>query len=85
MQATRQSPTGSGPRPRGTGKLLTITPEGYALAMLRLEVFQAAETKEMRLWVQAAEGPKYCWDVLPRRPSWWPSELTDEERRAHAP
>lgn len=65
------------PRPRAPGKLLSSTPDGYALALLRLEALKAAEGGEMRLFVTGADNQPI--DITPRRPDWWPSETKEEE------
>lgn len=65
------------PRPRAPGKLLSSTPDGHALALLRIEALKAAEGGEMRLFVNGADGQPMS--ISPRRPSWWPSETKEEE------
>ncbi|KAG8907067.1 ccr4 associated factor [Tulasnella sp. 403] len=80
IQSTPETPR---PRPRGPGKLLSSTPEGYALALLRLEVFQAAEQGEMDLSIQNTNkgdeesGEASTLKVVAKRPEWWPAQLGD--------
>jgi folate-binding protein YgfZ len=61
-----------GPRPRGTGKLLSTTTQGVGLALLRLEHALAARAGELRLEVtEPSTGEVYR--VTPWAPSWWPA------------
>jgi len=63
-----------GPRPRGTGKLLS-THRGVGLALLRLEHVAGWEKGILKLELED-EGQK--WQVRPRRPEWWPGEGSQE-------
>jgi len=64
-----KSPAPGQARPRGTGRLLSSTEEGHALALMRLEHLEAFEAGAMALRV---EHDGRTWDVIPRRPEWWP-------------
>lgn len=70
------------PRPRGMGRLLSSV-DGHALALLRLEHLQAADNGTMVLQFEH-EGK--TWDVVPHRPSWWPTQISNdaEEKPGHA-
>ncbi|KAJ3535667.1 hypothetical protein NMY22_g6380 [Coprinellus aureogranulatus] len=61
-----------GPRPRGTGKLLSTTTQGVGLALLRLEHVLAARVGELKLEAtDPTTGEAY--GITPWVPSWWPT------------
>lgn len=66
------------PRPRGTGKLLTMTEEGVALAILRLEHAEGQQRGEVRLEVDAGgeNDGTGSWAVS----SWWPDRWPKRSR-----
>ncbi|TFK28801.1 mitochondrial protein [Coprinopsis marcescibilis] len=59
-----------GPRPRGTGKLLSTSVHGVGLALLRLEHAAAAQNGRMRLDLALPEDNLLS--VAPWTPDWWP-------------
>jgi len=64
----------TGPRPRGTGKLLS-TRLGSGLALLRAEHVAAAQKGNLRLEFEMDAGGKVStWKVVPWWPDWWPHE-----------
>lgn len=72
-------PISSGPRPRGTGKLL-CTHRGVGLALLRLEHVAGWERGNLKLELED-EGKK--WEVRPRWPEWWPGKFDDRSRESN--
>lgn len=62
------------PRPRGSGKLLSSVGT-HALALVRLEHLEGVENGKMVLKVTHGERK---WDVVPRRPDWWPTHVPDD-------
>ncbi|KAF9534855.1 Aminomethyltransferase folate-binding domain-containing protein [Crepidotus variabilis] len=64
----------AGPRPRGSGKLLS-THNGLGLALLRLEHVAGWEKGILRLEFEN-DGVK--WKVSPWRPEWWPQQPVEE-------
>ncbi|KJA30136.1 hypothetical protein HYPSUDRAFT_263403 [Hypholoma sublateritium FD-334 SS-4] len=63
-----------GPRPRGTGKLLS-SHGGVGLALLRLEHVAGVEKGDLELKLEVADGDKLSrWSIHPWRPDWWPQD-----------
>ncbi|ESK97634.1 mitochondrial protein [Moniliophthora roreri MCA 2997] len=58
------------PRPRGNGKLLSLS-QGFALALLRLEHVEGVEKKQLEL---RCEGSTGSLSVEPWWPEWWPGQ-----------
>jgi transferase CAF17, mitochondrial len=63
------------PRPRRTGKLLTNTPQGVGLALLRVEHADAQQRGTVRLEFEA-KGSK--WELKSWWPDWWPRRAEGE-------
>jgi folate-binding Fe-S cluster repair protein YgfZ len=63
------------PRPRGTGKLLTNTPQGVGLALLRVEHADAQQRGTVRLEFEV-KGSKR--ELKSWWPEWWPRRAEDE-------
>ncbi|KAF8165407.1 hypothetical protein B0H34DRAFT_237704 [Crassisporium funariophilum] len=63
-----------GPRPRGTGKLLS-SHKAVGLALLRLEHVAGARKGDISLEFQVSEGDQSSsWAVSPWFPDWWPGD-----------
>ncbi|KAF6762679.1 mitochondrial protein [Ephemerocybe angulata] len=73
------SPDGErkGPRPRGTGKLLSTTTQGVGLALLRLEHVSAARAGALNLQVTNPLTNEVL-SVSPWIPSWWPEPENED-------
>lgn len=67
--------SGSSPRPRGSGKLLTSL-QGIGLALLRLEHVEAVMQGNMQLQIVDESGEMR---VVPRWPRWWPRQQVGSE------
>ncbi|KAJ4481462.1 Aminomethyltransferase folate-binding domain-containing protein [Lentinula edodes] len=63
---------GSGPRPRGTGKLLSNS-HGIGLALLRTEHVDGVASGDLKLDFTSESGA--TWSVTPWWPEWWPKRL----------
>lgn len=63
--------SGSSPRPRGSGKLLTSL-QGVGLALLRLEHVEAVMQGNLQLQIIDESGKTRV--VSPRWPRWWPRQ-----------
>lgn len=75
IKAVSANPDRQGPRPRGTGKLLS-SHGGVGLALLRLEHVAAVERGDLQLEFEVADGDKtYKWSVSPWWPHWWPRDI----------
>jgi len=59
----------SGPRPRGSGKLLS-TSHGIGLALLRAEHVEGTKDGNLELNFTSENGTS--WSVIPWWPEWWP-------------
>ncbi|KAJ4466530.1 Aminomethyltransferase folate-binding domain-containing protein [Lentinula aciculospora] len=60
---------GSGPRPRGSGKLLSNS-HGIGLALLRTEHVEGVASGNLELHFTSESGTS--WSVMPWWPEWWP-------------
>ncbi|KIM46253.1 hypothetical protein M413DRAFT_441333 [Hebeloma cylindrosporum] len=69
------NPDRQGPRPRGTGKLLS-THKGVGLALLRMEHVSGVQQGDLRLEFEVSNaGDKTStWIASPWWPDWWPQE-----------
>ncbi|KAF8974422.1 hypothetical protein BDZ97DRAFT_1773534 [Flammula alnicola] len=74
IKAVNANAERQGPRPRGTGKLLS-TQKGVGLALLRLEHVAGVQKGDLKLEFEVADGDKAStWAVSPWWPDWWPHE-----------
>lgn len=75
IKAVSANPNRQGPRPRGTGKLLSSR-GGVGLALLRLEHVAGVEKGDLDLEFEVANGDKTSkWSISPWWPDWWPRDI----------
>lgn len=75
----RTGESGSVPKPRGSGKLLSSA-QGLGLALLRLEHVEGVQKGDLRLEFEAANGQDMVTKaVSPWWPDWWPKQPASEE------
>ncbi|KAH9482904.1 Putative transferase CAF17, mitochondrial [Psilocybe cubensis] len=69
-----------GPRPRGSGKLLSVH-KGVGLALMRLEHLSGVERGDLKLEIESLDQANSAkWEVSPWWPNWWPSSRPEMEQ-----
>ncbi|PPR06569.1 hypothetical protein CVT24_001750 [Panaeolus cyanescens] len=74
----------TGPKPRGSGKLLSNT-QGVGLALLRLEHVSALQNGQLGLRIEHTDssGSIRSYNVEPWWPAWWPPEPEPTAQENH--